>query len=76
MQMAKKMTIVAIVAIAAILAGCDNVENDKNIDKAWNCHGMSCCTKVVEIEGHKYIIMDGPYSGSIVHAASCRCMGK
>lgn len=74
--MAKKMTIIAVAAATAVLAGCAKVEDDKNIDKAWTCHGNDCCTKVVEVEGHEYIIMDGFYSGGIIHAASCRCMNK
>ncbi len=74
--MAKKMTIIAIATTIAILAGCVRVEKDKDIDKAWTCHGNDCYTKAVEIEGHKYIIMDGFYSGGIVHAASCQCMDK
>lgn len=70
----KKLIIAAVAA--AILAGCTKVENDKNIDDAWCLHGMNCYTKVVEIEGHKYIILDGSYSGNITHAASCWCMKK
>ena len=73
-----KMTIMttAVVAIAAILTGCHKTEDSKDIGKAWCCHGMSCYTKAVEIEGHKYIIMDGSYCGTIIHAASCECMKK
>lgn len=63
-------------ATAAVLAGCTRVENDKDIDKAWTCHGNDCSTKVIEIDGHKYIIMDGYYSGNIIHAASCWCMSS
>ena len=64
--MAKKMAIIAAAAATAILAGCDRVENDKDIDKAWTYHGNDCYTKVVEVEGHTYIIMDGFYSGNII----------
>ena len=76
--MAKKMIIIAAVVATAILAGCDKVENDKNKDlgKGWCFHGMYCRTKVVEIEGHKYIILDGDNYGNIIHAASCECMNK
>lgn len=63
-------------AAATALVGCDRVENDKDIDSAWTFHGMDCHTKVVEVEGHKYIIMDSYYAGGIIHAASCRCMNK
>ena len=74
--MAKKMTIVIAVAATSILAGCDKVECDENMDKVWLSHGKECYTKVVDVEGHKYIIMNGIYSGGIVHAASCTCMSK
>ena len=70
--MTKKMII--IVAAALLLSSCDKVEDDKNKDDAWTSHGMSCYTKIVEVEGHKYILMDGSYAGTIVHAASCHCM--
>lgn len=43
--MAKKMTIIAVAAATAVLAGCAKVEDDKNIDKAWTCHDNDCCTK-------------------------------
>lgn len=82
----KKMTIVSATAATAILAaiiagaaatalvGCGRVDgNAKDTSNAWTYHGRECCTKVIEIEGHKYIIMDGYYSGNIVHAASCGC---
>lgn len=84
----KKMTIVSAVASTAILAavivgaaatalvGCTRVENDKDIDRAWTCHGNDCYTKAVDVDGHTYIIMDGFYSGGIIHAASCWCMKK
>lgn len=70
--MTKKMVIIA-AAATAVLAGCAKIENDKDIDKAWIDHGVGCCTKVIEVEGHKYIIMDGSYSGCIIHAESCPC---
>ena len=74
--MAKTMTIIAAAVATAVLVGCAKIEDGKDIDKAWTDHGIGCCTKVVEIEGHKYIIMDGTYSGCIIHAASCQCMSK
>ena len=71
-------------AAATALVGCDRVENCSRVDEnakkstsnAWTYHGRECSTKVIEIEGHKYIIMDGYYSGNIIHAASCQCMTK
>ena len=70
----KKLLIVP--AICAVLAGCVEFEDDKEIDKAWTYHGNCCTTKVVTIEGHKYVIMDGFRAGCIVHAASCECINK
>lgn len=70
----KKLLIVPV--ICAVLAGCTNAEDDREINKAWICHGNVCATKVVTIEGHKYVIMDGYRSGCIIHAASCECVNK
>lgn len=71
----KKLIIIAVAATALI--GCCKVEDNKDIDKAWCYHGgMGSYTKVVEIEGHQYILMRGYYSGGIIHAASCQCMNK
>ena len=67
-----KMMIIA--AVTAIFTGGVKVEDAKDIDKPWSRHGKDCYTKVIEIEGHKYILMDGSYAGSIIHAASCKCM--
>ena len=70
----KKLLIVS--AVCAMLTGCCKTINDTSVDDAWTYHGKDCTTKVVTIEGHKYIILDGIYSGCIVHAASCECMNK
>ena len=72
----KMKKILIALAAAAALVGCRKVEDDKNIDDAWTNHGNACWTKIVEIEGHKYILMDGSYSGTLIHAASCWCMKK
>lgn len=70
--------VVAAVATASILGGCDKVENDKHnkLSEGWCYHGVYCRTKVVEIESHKYILMDGCDGGGIIHSASCECMNK
>lgn len=71
----KKLIIAAVAA--ATLCGCGvKVEDDKEVNAAWTYHGRDVCTKIVEIDGHKYILIDGTYSGNIIHAASCWCMGK
>lgn len=69
--------VVATIATASILVGCDKVEDDKykNLQDGWCFHGIYCRTKVVEIENHKYILMDGRVCG-IIHSASCECMNK
>ncbi len=68
--------ILMLVGLCPILAGCGaspSSENVSNKDNAWISHGIEVMTKVAEIEGHKYIIMDGYYSGGIIHAESCSC---
>ena len=77
--MAKKIIIAAIaILVGWMVVGCDRVENDKytDSDKRWCVYGFYCRTKVVEIEGHKYILMDGSSGCGIIHAASCECMNK
>lgn len=61
------------IAILA-LTGCSaSFEDAPDKDRAWTSHGNEAATKVVEIEGHKYIIMDGFRCGCIIHAESCSC---
>lgn len=65
------------VGLGSILVGCgapssENVSN-KDKDNMWNSHGQCTSTKVVKIEGHKYVIMIGYKSGGIIHAESCDC---
>lgn len=65
--------ILMLVGLCSILAGCYACEDAPDKDNTWISHGSDVKTKVVEIEGHRYIIMDGFYSGGIIHAESCRC---
>ena len=68
--------ILMLVGLCPILAGCGatpSSENAPNKDNAWISHGNYTSTKVVEIEGHKYVIMISIKSGGIIHAESCRC---
>ncbi len=66
-----------LVGLGSVLAGCgaphsSSVDaSDKN--NTWISHGNCTTTKVVEIEGHKYIIMTGFKCGGIIHAESCSC---
>lgn len=73
-QMTMKKIIVA-VALATAACGCEKIVDSQETKAAepWVYHGRDVCTKIVELDGHKYIIMDGNYSGNIVHAASCGC---
>jgi len=67
----KKLIIAS--ALALGLTGCNCSVDDTNIADPWTYHGNCCRTKVVNIDNHKYIIMDGNYSGNIIHAESCHC---
>ena len=77
--MKKLMFIAAMIGLGSMLVGCsDSFENAPNKDvpnkdNVWISHGNCTSTKVVEIEGHKYIIMIGFKSGGIIHAESCSC---
>ena len=70
-----KKLVIAIVA-SAVFAGCYQIEKDKNHKDPWTDHGKEVTTKVVEIDGHKYILMDGYRTGGIIHAESCRCKSE
>lgn len=73
--MKKKMIIIAVAAASLLLYGWRKLEDaNKTTDSASSYHGLSCYIRVIEIEGHKYILMDGTHSSAIVHAASCHCM--
>lgn len=65
-----------VAAVAAACCGCAKVEDSPSIDDPWTDHGRYVHTKTVEIEGHKYIIMDGVESGNIIHSAACPCHSK
>lgn len=71
----KKLMLIAMIGLGSMLVGCDTPSFEDSPDKnnTWISHNNEVATKVVEIEGHKYIIMDGFYSGGIIHAESCRC---
>ena len=68
-----KRLLIAAIAVAAIYGCGVKVEDDKDADAVWTYHGFECSTKVVEIEGHKYVLLHGYKMGGIVHAASCEC---
>lgn len=66
---------ISLVGLGTTLTGCSGTsyEDASDKDNSWIQHGNEVTTKVVEIEDHKYIIMDGFYSGGIIHAESCKC---
>lgn len=68
------MIIIAVAAASLLLYGWSKLEDAKTEDNALTYHGLSCYIRVIEIEGHKYVLMDGTHSSAIVHAASCHCM--
>lgn len=72
--MTMKKIIIA-VALATAACGCEKVVDSQETKAAepWVYHGREVCTKVVELDGHKYVIMDGYKCGGIIHAASCGC---
>lgn len=67
----KKLVALSILMLG--LTGCIRLENAPDYDAAWTDHGNVANTKVVKIEGHRYIILCGPNSCAIVHAESCDC---
>lgn len=67
----KKLLIIPILMFG--LTGCIKCEVTPEYDNAWANHGYSMMTKVVQIEGHKYIILCRSHAGTIIHAESCDC---
>ena len=67
----KKLIALSILMLS--LTGCIRLENAPDYDDAWTYHGNGTNTKVVKIEGHRYIIQRAVYSCAIVHAESCDC---
>lgn len=64
------------IGLGCTLVGCNaSYEDVSNKDKLWISHDryVRVMTKVVEIEGHKYILMKGSRCGNIIHAESCSC---
>ena len=67
-----KKLIIAVVAFT-VLAGCYPIKKNKDYMNPWTDHGSGITTKVTEIDGHKYILMDGCNAAGIIHAESCQC---
>lgn len=70
----KKFMLIAMIGLGFMLVGCNtSFEDSPDKDKTWILHGNDVVTKVVTIEGHRYVIMDGFKCGGIIHAESCGC---
>lgn len=69
----KKLIAIMSLASGAGFCGCAKIEPDVKRDAAWTDHGACVTTKVVEIEGHKYVLASSGYGFGIVHASSCGC---
>lgn len=65
----KTIMLIVALGLGTLLVGCDASSEDKT----WTSHGRDLETRVVEIKGHEYILMDGYQCGGIIHAESCSC---
>ena len=78
--MKKIVAIVSALGLAA-LAGCVKTEDKAETESAWNLIDNSsrwgmAAYKVVEIEGHRYIVTRIHYGVSTIHAESCPCKAR
>lgn len=69
----KKLLFIAAFVIG--FTGCQENEIDKDVDELWTRYDSFNRTRIVEIEGHDYIILNG-YSSAIIHAESCKCKSR
>lgn len=77
--MKKIVALVSVLGLAA-LAGCVQTEEKAETKSAWNLidrsFGGMTGYKVVEIEGHRYIVTRIHYGVSTIHAESCPCKAR
>lgn len=78
--MEKILIAISVVAVAVIIgmvaigiSGQSANVSGSEKDQPWTSHGRDLVTKVVSIEGHKYVLVDGYRCTGIVHAESCDC---
>ena len=77
MKAAIILIIVAICFTILCVCCCYRSRQDAhNITEPWTSHGNLVDTKIVFIEGHKYIILDTEFGANIIHAESCNCKSK
>lgn len=73
-----KVRLLSVVASILIgLCGCTNgtetSSNGINTNNGWIGFGFGHWTKVININGHEYIILYGMSSSDIIHSGSCQC---
>jgi len=62
-----KKILAILVMLAALLASCDGKQAEvKNNNAFYSIY-------VDTIHGHEYLILDGDFSGNIIHSESCQC---
>lgn len=76
-----KSTIILLIAsiccVAVFILSWHRKRQDaNNINESWTTHGNHVHTKIVVLEGHKYIILNRYYGVNIIHAESCNCKSK
>jgi len=77
----KKIAVLVSVLGLAVLTGCIKAEEKTEMKSAWNI--IDSCSawgstgyKVVEIEGHRYVVTRAHYGVSTIHAESCPCKAR
>ena len=76
-QIGAMAVILAILGVMCLMAY-GFFKEARNMDESggWTKQGRGVSVKTVEVDGHKYVVMDGMKSGGIVHAESCPCRAK
>lgn len=77
----KKLMVAIAICSMAVMTGCIRAEEAVEVKNAWNVIAGdtawgSTAYKVVEIEGHRYIVTRVQRGVSVVHAESCPCKAK
>jgi len=77
----KKLMVAVAICSMAVMTGCIKAEDTAEANNAWNVVDNSSAWgstgyKVVEIEGHKYIVVRSTRGVAVIHAESCPCKAK
>lgn len=75
----KKLTLVLVVGLLAV--SCDAISISKTAApgkylKSVSNTGGSIALRLIKLQGHDYVVMDGHQQGGICHAESCPCKGR